>query len=101
MGILSGIMDDSPWIWQSTVIAILILASCVGTATAWSREGLGSILLIATGLAHSTFAYFESGHNKVPAALFSGGPFLIAGLLFLWSWRRTSEQQNAMELRRC
>ena len=87
--ILSGIMDDSSWTWQSAVLTILILASCIGAATAWFREGIGSAILIGTGVAHSTLAYIESGHNKVPAALFTGGPFLIAGLLYLWSWRRT------------
>jgi hypothetical protein len=38
-----------------------------------------------TGIAHSTFAYAISGHNKLFAAAVTGLPLIVAGALLLVS----------------
>lgn len=45
------------------------------------------------GIAHSTFAFFAAGHNKALAVVISGGPFLLAGILFLVFWRSAARSR--------
>ena len=61
----------------------LVVLSVVGVALAWRRERLGGAVASVGGIALCIFAFFSAGHNKGYAMLVSGGPFLVAGLLFL------------------
>ena len=56
---------------------------------AWWREWIGGVVLVICAIAHSTFACFAAGHNHAFAMLISGGPYLLTGILFLWSWRKS------------
>ena len=56
-------------------------------------QGRDGIFLVISGIAHSTFAFFAAGHNKLLAALVSGGPFLPVVILFLVSWRSTARSE--------
>ena len=87
IGIASAIGNDEPLTWESYFIAGFTVTAVILTIVAWRREKVGGILLIIFGLLFSTFAYFSAGHNKWIAVLPSGVPFLIAGVLFLASWR--------------
>jgi len=78
-----------PWTWESTVIMVLIIASTLGFVTAWWREWVGGVVLVTCAIAHSTFACFAAGHNHAFAMLISGGPYLVIGILFLWSWKKS------------
>ncbi len=80
---------SEPWTWESTVIMVLIIASTLGVITAWWREWIGGVVLVVCAIAHSTFACFAAGHNHAFAMLISGGPYLLTGILFLWSWRKS------------
>ena len=71
-----------------TIMAGLIITLVLGVLIAWWREGIGGTILVICAVAHSTFAYVVTGHNKGLAMLVSGGPFLLIVILFLASgWR--------------
>ena len=59
---------------------IVILLAVVGVSWRWELVGG----LVFTGLA-AAYAYFARDH--VPWIPVVGGPLLIVGILFLWSWR--------------
>jgi hypothetical protein len=94
VGIVSGVVDEAPWNWESAVLGALILASAVSVAAAWRWERAGGIAVVACGLAHSAFALIAAGHSKGFAVLISGVPFLLVGGLFLWSWWRSRESDG-------
>jgi hypothetical protein len=87
IGVLHAVVGSDPWTWESAVMVVLMVSSALGVLIAWWREGLGGFLVLTCGVAHSTFAYISSGHNKALAVLISGGPFLLTGILFLVSGR--------------
>ena len=87
VAVVSLIFDPLSRDPESLIMAFLILLSIVGVVTAWFRELYGGVLLLVVGLMHCAFAYIVAGHNKAFAVLISGVPFIIAGLLFLASWR--------------
>jgi hypothetical protein len=78
---------------ESLIMAFLIMFSIVGVVTAWFRELYGGVLLLVVGLMYCVFAIIVAGHNKAFAVLISGVPFIIAGLLFLASWRESKIAQ--------
>ena len=86
IGILEEIAGSDPWIVESTVLAMLIVAAALAVAAAWWREGIGGILLILVGIAHCVFAFVAAGHNKLFAVAITGVPFLLVGTLLLASW---------------
>lgn len=71
------------------MLAGLIVASALGVLIAWWQEGIGGTIIVICAIAHSTFATIASGHNKGFAMLITGGPLLVAGILFLASWWRS------------
>ncbi len=100
VGIVSGISEPGPPTLEGVILAGLIVTSALAVALAWWRGSIGGIVVIACGAAFSTFAYFTAGHNKGLAMLISGGPFLVAGILFLASWwrSRTSSLDHTLEV---
>ncbi len=76
-----------PIIWEGYFIGSAVAILSAGVILAWFKEKAGGILLIAASLAFMVFSYLVAGHNKIFAALVSGFPFLIAGILFLISWK--------------
>jgi hypothetical protein len=89
VGVVSGLVEEAPWDWESSVLAVLIVASAASVAAAWRWERSGGIAVVACGLAHCAFALIASGHSKGFAVLISGVPFLLVGGLFLLSWWRS------------
>jgi len=82
-GLAHAVVEPAPLIWESWVLAALIVAAAVAVAIAWWRERIGGPAVLAVGVAFSTFALITSGHNHAFAMLITGGPFLLSGLLFL------------------
>lgn len=76
---------------ESIAVVTLAIINILAVLLAFRRERLGGMVLVASGLAFSTFAIFSAGRNQAFAAAVSGGPFIISGLLFLFaqSDRRT------------
>ena len=94
VGIVAGISETEPWTVESAILAGLILSSALGVLIAWFREGIGGGIVVMCAIAHSTFAYIVSGHNKGFAMLITGGPFLLSGILFLISWWRSKKRRH-------
>jgi hypothetical protein len=92
IGVLHGIGDSEQWTWESTIITVLVAALALGVLIGWWREAIGGGVLVVVAMAFSAFAWVTAGHNKGFAILISGGPFLVAGILLLMSWRRTGKQ---------
>ena len=96
VGIAHAVVDPEPLVWESWVIAALIVSACIAVGVAWWREGLGGLLILAVGIAHSTFALIVSGHNHVLAIAMMGGPFPLSGALFLLSRRRSRRGRRGL-----
>ena len=75
---------------QGAILSGLGITTVLGVLIAWWRERVGGTVVVVGAIALSTFAYVTAGRNKVWAMLFTGGPFLVAGILFLASWRRST-----------
>ena len=93
VGSLDAFVEPEPWTLDGFVMAALIVASAVSIYVAWRREGLGGLLVLACGVAHSVLALIESTHNRGVAVMLAGGPLLIAGILFLASWWRQRSER--------
>ncbi len=79
----------SPWPLEGTMLAGLLIIMVLGVLIAWSREGVGGTLLVVGAIVLGAFSYVTAEHDKVGNMLFIGGPFLVAGILFLACWRRS------------
>jgi hypothetical protein len=71
---------------------VLVAAVALGVLIGWWREAIGGAALVIVAITFSAFAWVTAGHSKGFAMLISGGPFLVAGTLFLASWWRTGKQ---------
>ena len=88
IGAAGAVSDGEPWTWKSAVMVPLIVSSALSVLLAWRWEGVGGALVLGCGIAHSLFAYLSAGRNRGLAITLAGGPLVIAGLLFLGSWRQ-------------
>jgi hypothetical protein len=80
---------------QGAILAGLGTTTVLGVLIAWWRERIGGTIVVIGAIALSTFGYITAGRNKVWVMLFTGGPFLVAGILFLASWRRSQQADDA------
>jgi hypothetical protein len=85
--VLAGIGGDAPWTAESSVLAALVIASTLGVIVGWWRADLGGMVLVIVAVAHAVFAFLIAENSQGFAMLISGGPFLVAGALFLLCWR--------------
>jgi hypothetical protein len=65
----------------------MVTVSILSVFTAWRRERAGGLLMILWGLVFAAIAYLTSRPYEVASVLGTGVPFLVAGCLFLLSWR--------------
>jgi len=86
---LSAIFEKGPITPEGVMLAGLVATNAVGVFIAWRRERIGGTVTVIGAVALCVFAFVTAGHNKGFAMLVSGGLFLIPGILFLASWRRT------------
>lgn len=93
-GVAHAVTEPFDWQIESVVLTALILISALSTLIAWRRERLGGFLLLGTGIGHSLFAAFATGHNLGLAMLITGGPFILTGALFLESWHLSGESER-------
>jgi hypothetical protein len=73
---------------ESIAVGTLATVNVFGVVLAFRRERLGGMVLITAGAAFSIFAIFSAGRNQALAAVVSGGPFIVSGLLFILSSRQ-------------
>ena len=77
----------SPWPLEGTILAGLLIITVLGILIAWTRAGVGGVLLVVGAIVLGAFSYLTAEHDKVWNMLFIGGPFLVSGILFLACWR--------------
>jgi hypothetical protein len=84
--LLFGAVQETPT-WSSEEIGMLILTIAViaSTIVAFIRAKLGGLLMLVSGAIFCIYSFIAAGHNKIFAMLFAGGPFILAGALFLWA----------------
>jgi hypothetical protein len=68
---------------EVAILFFLATTAVTGVIIGWRRERAGGVIVTAAAVALAIFAYFDAGHNKLFAALISGGLFLPGGILFL------------------
>ena len=68
---------------EGTIIFLFVLLGIVSIIIGWKNVITGGVMLTIIGLAFSVFGYMTAGHNEFFAALISGAPFLLSGILFL------------------
>ena len=79
--------NSEPLTVESYLMIALSAAGTVGIVWAFVAERIGAIITLIVGVAFSIFALATAGQNAWIAVLFAGGPFLVAGALFLGSWQ--------------
>ena len=93
--ILNAIQELSDGVLPNSIegplLALLVLSASASVGFSWRNLKVGGVLTTGSGLALSFFAYFSSGHNHLIAALVSGFPFFLAGILITFSarWKRS------------
>lgn len=88
IAIAEVIVDRTSWSLEGAVLGGLVGVTALGVLVAWWRERIGGTIVVVGAAALCVFAYVTAGYNKGLAVLISGGPFLVAGILFLESWRQ-------------
>ena len=73
--------------WELALLAGLTAFSMLCVMIAWHNESIGGFVMIIWGLAFTIIACATSRNYLFISVLVSGVPFLIAGGLFLMSWR--------------
>jgi hypothetical protein len=94
---MGGWVDEiaaSPWPLEGTILAGLLSITVLGVLIAWIREGIGGTLLVGGAIVLGAVSYVTAEHDKVWNTLFMGGPFLVAGVLFLACWRQSQGRRT-------
>ncbi len=85
---VGDLISGVPLTLEGALLGALVIFAVVGVIIAWWKEGIGGTIMVMRGIDLCIFAYVTAGRNRGFAMAVSGGPFLVAGLLFLASgWR--------------
>ena len=92
ISLIAGAIVEAAEDWEPITIAGILLAvlaamALAGCIVSWWRERLASILLILTAVGMGIHIGIYAGRNHFLVWLMLGLPYLIAGVLFLASWR--------------
>ena len=79
---------------QGAILGAVGITTVLGVLVAWRWERSGGTIVVIGAIGLSTFAYVTAGRNKAWAMLFTGGPFLVAGILLLTSWWRSTRSRS-------
>ena len=95
VGLIAEVIGGhTTWSLEGAMLGGLVIFVALGVLVAWRREGTGGMIVLIGAIALCAFAYVTAGRNKVFAMLISGGPFLVAGILFLACWHRSERRQT-------
>ena len=72
---------------EGVTLGIIALAAIAGCIISFKKERLGGIILMLASLSFSIHIAFAAGRNHFLAWLMVGFPYLLAGALFLYTWR--------------
>ncbi len=87
-----AITNRTPWSLQAIGLAMLIVGTAASAVFAYFSAGLGGALMILAGITHGITTYWTAESGRINAATVSGGPFILAGLLFLSAWSRSRKK---------
>jgi hypothetical protein len=79
---------------EGITLGLLGLVAVAGCIIAWRREKLGGIILMLVALGFGIHIAFIAGRNHFLAWLVIGFPYLLAGALFLYTWRLTMRDKS-------
>ncbi len=85
--------DAESAVVETVGVVSLALMSVAAVGVAWWRPRPGGVLVLAAGLAFVFFALLSAGRNHLLAAATSGGPFVLAGTLFLAGSRQDESER--------
>jgi lipoprotein signal peptidase len=87
---VGGLIAENPQPLTTESYVLIALSTCAAVGVAWAfvAERTGGLITLVVGVAFAVFALMTAGRNAWIAVLFSGGPFILAGALFLGSWYR-------------
>jgi len=71
---------------QGVVLVGLILVTVLTALAALRWPRIGGTTIVIGAIALGIFAYITAQQNRIIAAVVLGGPFLLAGILFLMNW---------------
>lgn len=74
------------------LLSLLIGFAVCGLLIAWWREGLGGLLTLLSGLTLGVLTYLMSTELSWLTGFFYGSPFIITGVVCLFSWWRKRAQ---------
>jgi len=77
---------------EGVTLGLLGLVAVAGCIIAFRREQLGGIILMLVALGFGIHIAFAAGRNHFLAWLMVGFPYLLAGVLFLYTWRLTKKK---------
>lgn len=83
IAVASAYAGDEPFTLESLGITIFGALAIAGALIAWRCERPGGGVLFLGGLGFGCFGYCSAGRSKPLAALLTGGPMVVSGLLFL------------------
>ncbi len=79
--------DSEPITIEGVLLAVLAAMALAGCIVSWWRERLAGLLLVLTAVGFGIHIGVCAGRNHFLVWLMLGLPYLIAGVLFLTSWR--------------
>ncbi len=95
VGITYAIAYRTQWSLPAAGMALLIVGTAASAVFAYSSAGLGGLLMLLCGVTHGITTYWTAESGKLAASVVAGGPFVLAGLLFLSSWSRSRRRAEA------
>ena len=72
---------------EGILLGVLVAIALAGGIVSWWRERLAGILLVLIAIGFGTYSGEIAGRNHIIVGLMIGLPYLIAGVLLLYSWR--------------
>ena len=82
-----GFFKDVPFWTEGMLVVVIFGVALAGGILSWWRERLAGILLILVSIGWGIYLGLYGERAQLQAWLIMGLPFLVAGLLFLNSWR--------------
>jgi hypothetical protein len=87
IGIGGATEEGFSWSTEGLMMTGFVVVTVAAAAVAWWREWFGGVILSTVGLAFCLFAVVTANDHRFIAMMVSGVPILVAGILFLASWR--------------
>jgi hypothetical protein len=72
--------------WETVLLIGMVAFSFLSVFLAWRKESTGGVVMILWGLVFAAIAFVTSQPYQIYSMLVTGGPFLLAGCLFVASW---------------